>query len=935
MRPPLRDTTIGASTLTVVAPTSTPSGNERSGLGPWRSAEPPPGWNPFPDDAVGGSVAQRFLHTASRFPDKEALSSPAGSWTFAQLAADATGQAGAIASLLDESGPRPVALLITHDGPLVIALLSIILAGHIVVVVDPQAPQAEQLHVLAESGANLVLADYANAEVAAVLTAGSEQVAVRKLDELEPSHYEVPSTGPDHPIMLAFTSGTSGESKAAVVTNAVLLNLIRGATNALGIGPDDRMPMLFPTSLAVAAYPMFLPLLNGGTLATLDVRSVGLDPVADFLADERITLAYMAPTVVRFLVDALADRSFPDLRMIALGGEVVDAEVVELTRQLLGPRHIANGFGTTETGVITLYVLDADGDPDGEVPAGYPVPEVEVMILDDSGDEVPTGEAGEVAIASPHVFSGYWGHHDVDQLVLGPDPSGRDGWSHYRTGDLGRVNNDGALVVLGRLDAKVKVRGRFVVLGDVEADLHVIDGVRDAAVISRSDHGVTELDAWVALIDGSQRTGSELRAELLKDREAYRVPSKWHLVEDLPRLPNGKLDRQALRRPQTKPATGSGQGSETDHHNDIGGTTRQLRDIWEALLPGAVVGLDDDFAHLGGDSLLAAQMLVMVDRRLGVTIPMGDLVHARTLRQLGDVVAEHLNEFGDPSTTSLVQAGDPERPRLWFVHDLQGSAYRVRHVAAALDDDQPVCSFESPLLRGEPNPFTQLDTFAARYLRDLRAAQPVGPYWLAGYSFGGVCAYEIARQLRRDGDEVAFLGVIDVGPGYRGPGWGDKHPPFRPWFGVAKPPEPGSTPSEIGAHYLEMIQDSPKGALRHLMVRAGLAERIDPFRFRADLKTTGRVRPEWRLWYAWEEHWKLSAAAWDRSNTYDGRVDLFWADDTASADSTLGWGPLVHELAIHRFSGDHMGALEPRGAVSLADALRRQLDIVVDNRRPT
>ena len=611
MRPPLRDTTIGASTLTVVEPTSTPSGNERSGLGPWRSAEPPPGWNPFPDDAVGGSVAQRFLHTASRFPDKEALSSPAGSWTFAQLAADATGQAGAIASLLDESGPRPVALLITHDGPLVIALLSIILAGHIVVVVDPQAPQAEQLHVLAESGANLVLADYANAEVAAVLTAGSEQVAVRKLDELEPSHYEVPSTGPDHPIMLAFTSGTSGESKAAVVTNAVLLNLIRGATNALGIGPDDRMPMLFPTSLAVAAYPMFLPLLNGGTLATLDVRSVGLDPVADFLADERITLAYMAPTVVRFLVDALADRSFPDLRMIALGGEVVDAEVVELTRQLLGPRHIANGFGTTETGVITLYVLDADGDPDGEVPAGYPVPEVEVMILDDSGDEVPTGEAGEVAIASPHVFSGYWGHHDVDQLVLGPDPSGRDGWSHYRTGDLGRVNNDGALVVLGRLDAKVKVRGRFVVLGDVEADLHVIDGVRDAAVISRSDHGVTELDAWVALIDGSQRTGSELRAELLKDREAYRVPSKWHLVEDLPRLPNGKLDRQALRRPQTKPATGSGQGSETDHHNDIGGTTRQLRDIWEALLPGAVVGLDDDFAHLGGDSLLAAQMLVI------------------------------------------------------------------------------------------------------------------------------------------------------------------------------------------------------------------------------------------------------------------------------------------------------------------------------------
>jgi thioesterase domain-containing protein len=347
------------------------------------------------------------------------------------------------------------------------------------------------------------------------------------------------------------------------------------------------------------------------------------------------------------------------------------------------------------------------------------------------------------------------------------------------------------------------------------------------------------------------------------------------------------------------------------------------------------VGPDDEFAHLGGDSLLAAQMLVLVDQRMGVTVPMGDLVHAPTLRQLSEVVTRRRLDTEAPSTAALVQAGDEGRPRLWFVHDLQGSAYRVRHVAAALGEDQPVWSFESPLLRGEPNPFTQLDTFAARYLRDLREAQPDGPYWLAGYSFGGVCAYEMARQLRRDGDEVAFLGVIDVGPGYRGPGWGDKHPPFRPWFGVAKPPPPGSTPSEIAAHYLEMIQDSPRGALRHLMVRTGLAERLDPLRFQADLRATGRVRPEWRLWYAWEEHWKLAAAAWDRSATYEGTVDLFWASDTASADATLGWGPLVEDLRIHRFEGDHMGTLEPRGASELASALRAVLDRTVTQRDST
>jgi thioesterase domain-containing protein len=116
------------------------------------------------------------------------------------------------------------------------------------------------------------------------------------------------------------------------------------------------------------------------------------------------------------------------------------------------------------------------------------------------------------------------------------------------------------------------------------------------------------------------------------------------------------------------------------------------------------------------------------------------------------------------------------------------------------------------------------------------------------------------------------------------------------------------------------------GLARHLMVRTGLAQLIDPRRFQADLRTHGRVRAEWRLWYAWEEHWKLAARHWDRSSPYDGAVDLFWADATPSADATMGWGPLVADLQIHRFAGDHEGILEPRGAAELAKVLRARID---------
>jgi thioesterase domain-containing protein len=237
-----------------------------------------------------------------------------------------------------------------------------------------------------------------------------------------------------------------------------------------------------------------------------------------------------------------------------------------------------------------------------------------------------------------------------------------------------------------------------------------------------------------------------------------------------------------------------------------------------------------------------------------------------------------------------------------------------------------VWSFESPLLSGEPNPFSSLGTFAASYVTELRRAQPTGPYWLAGYSFGGICAYEMARQLIRDGEEVSFLGVVDVGPGYRGPGWRSWRAPFRPWFGVRKPPPPGTPPLDQARQYAAMLAESPLGLARHLMVRTGLAEAIDPIRFRRELRRTGRIRPEWRLWYAWEQHWRLAAHAWDRASAYPGALDLFWADDTGSSDSTMGWAGLVDDLRIHRFPGDHEGTLEPRGAAALARTLREVLD---------
>lgn len=899
------------------------------GLGPWRSATVPEGFEPFSDDAMHGSVTDHFFRMAERYPDHTAVSSPAARWTYQELADMVRANAAGLLDRLGAGDSHPVAIVAEHDGPLVSAVLSVVAAGQIVVVVDPTAPVEQLDHVLIESGAAVLLHDPAHAELAVAAAERLTSLEAIALGDLPADPIDLPTRGPSDPVMLAFTSGTSGSPKGGVITHDVILNVVRGATNALGVTSEDRMPMLFPTSLAVAAYPMFIPLLNGGTLATLDVRGVGLAPLAPFLVEERITLAYMAPTVIRFLVDAVAGYEFPDLRMLALGGELVDAEVVRLAHDLFHPDLLANGFGTTETGVISLYVIDPEEPFEGAVPSGYAVEEAEFFVLDDDGEPVASGESGEIAVASPHMFNGYWGHDELNRAVLSQDPRDRPGWRLYRTGDIGRLDEHGALVVLGRLDTKVKVRGRFVVLGDVEASLHELHEVADAVVVPTRREGNVELCAVVVPAQGTSVDPSSLRANLLQSQEAYRVPAHWVVVDELPRLPNGKVDRRTLPvdvamaavTPEASDTSARPAEDEADP-----AILRSLRDLWELLLPTDVVGIDDDFMALGGDSLLAAQMLVMLERRTGVIVPMGELVHARTLRELAEVVTR-LSSQAPTTTVACVQEGrGSDLPRLWFVHDLQGSAYRVRHVARHLGADQPVWSFESPLLAGEPNRFTSLDTFAANYLSDLVVAQPEGPYWLAGYSFGGICAYEMARQLRREGREVAFVGVIDVGPGYRGPGWSSSRSPFRPWFGVEKPPVDGAGLGEQVRHYRDMARRSPTGAARHLMVRTGLARVIDPLRFDADLRRHGRVRPEWRLWYAWEQHWRLAAQAWNRTSSYDGALDLFWADDTASADSTMGWRSLVSDLRVHRFPGDHLGLLEPRGAEHLALALRFAMD---------
>lgn len=887
---------------------------------PLRTTEVDLGWERFPDSSVERTIGDLFLECANRHADREAISSPSATWTYRALEGEVRRMAGGITTVVGSDHGRPVALLCNHDGPLIAAMMAVLCAGHAVIILDTTLPYEQNTMILDAAEPALLLADAVHIETASRL-ASRASCECRELDELIGDFSPPTSMSSSSPAMLAFTSGTSDTPKGAIINHGVILNAVRGGKNALGQVPDDRLPLFFPLSLTIAAFPVFLALLNGSCVAVLDVRAVGIAPIANFLERERITLAFLAPTVVRFMLDGIGEQRFKHLRMVMLAGEPVDSEILASTCAAFRCEEMAVAYGITETGLLAIAVYRHDDLPDGDVTCGYAIPEVDLVIVDDNGQPVEPGTVGEIVVVSDHLFDGYVGRPELDRLVLADDPTGMTSRPAYRTGDLGRVDNDGVLTLEGRSGSSVKVRGRMVALGEVEKSIRELDNVLDAAVLATPLDDVVELVAYVVPKDTAEAEPIRWRASLLAREEPHRVPTRWVALDQLPLLPNGKVNRRAL----PLPALSHGpRGVREPMSPNEGRTTRRIvRDLWEELLPISSIGEDEDFFELGGDSLLAARMLVMLEHRTGLMVPMGQLIHARTVRDLAAVLNRLSSDSAEPSSAvTCVQRGkESVLPRLWFVHDLQGSAFRARHVAVALGAQQPVWGFESPFLTGRRNNFSTMEAFAANYVNEMRGSQPQGPYWLAGYSFGGICAYEMARQLSEAGQDVAFLGVIDIGPGFRGRGWNSRRSPLRPWFGIAPPPEEGATLVDAVGHYRSMAMESPARFARHMMVRTGVSRVVDPVRFELDLKRKGVVRPEWRLWYSWEEHWKLLARHWGQSGGYPGSIDLFWATETASSDATMGWDPMTADLRVHIFSGDHFGVLEERGADSLAAAL--------------
>jgi amino acid adenylation domain-containing protein len=708
-----------------------------------------------------GSVIERWRHVARTLGDSPAISSPGAGYTFAEVDAISDAAAARLHAAAPDDG-APVVTVVDHSATGIIGMWSVMKAGRILVVLDAHLPAERLRQIVDLAGATTCLADADHAELARGLGIPTVLWLDELTAEVDPTdpraaaaHRDSPAgvapAGPDDILSIVFTSGSTGEPKGVITTHGFALNDAYAGRTQFGIDADDRLTQVLPLSYSAGFVMMLMGLLNGAGIWAYDPRDRGIRGLETWIDQNHLTALHCTPHLLRSLVSSLpTGRPLSTVRLVATVGEAVHGRDYEALRPHLQPgTSFFNWTGSSEVGSLSTHEIPYGApEQDGAVPAGRIVPNKELRVLDENGHPVAPGQVGELVVVSEYLSGGYWRSPEAAATRFGHTGDGR---RFCKPGDMGRVV-DGVLSFAGRTDAAVKIRGYLVEPSEVEAAIRESDAVAEVSVLAVVRPPTAAYLVAYVVADPRFRAESPamIRRRLRQRLPEYMVPSVITAVTSLPRNERGKVDRQALppaerARPTAPPTT----------QWEI-----VLSDLWGEVLGLDSVGLDDDFMELGGDSLTAEEMLVLVKERLGVPLVSSDLVEAPTLRRFTRRVT--LGSASLPSHPDIValRTGGSDTPAFCFVGG--GSLALTFGPIARHLGDRPVYAFQAHGLEQRAVPDKTVEAAAARALQLMRVLQPHGPYLMVGHSFGGLVALEAARQLEQAGETVAHVTLLDT-----------------------------------------------------------------------------------------------------------------------------------------------------------------------------
>ncbi|MBJ6360366.1 amino acid adenylation domain-containing protein [Paenibacillus sp. MAHUQ-46] len=711
------------------------------------------------------SVHDLFTRQASRTPEAVAIRFKNQQYTYREL----DERSNQVAHYLIKKGlvrNQLVGICLDRSLELIVGLLGILKAGGAYIPLDPSYPQERLTYMLQ------------NAQAPILITTGErktrfegESCSVIALDEewksIAQEPYTVPEgkANPNDLIYVIYTSGSTGTPKGVMVSHQGVVNHCFNIIDRFQLTPRDRVLQFTSISFDVAVQEIFPTLLAGSTLVLW--KDKYLSEGGEFLAwiqQEEISVLNLTTAHWSNLVSDLKyERAeLPSsLKLVIVGGEKVSYETFLTWRRLTaGQVRWINDYGLTETTITaTMFEPDIKWQVDKVIPVGQPLNNVEIYILNHRLELVPTGVFGELYIGGAGLALGYLGQPNLSrnrfiQHPFSDDPNAKV----FKTGDLARFLPDGNVEFLGRLDHQVKVRGYRIEIGEIEVQLQQYGKLAQSVVVPRTAaNGEVRLAAYVVLGDSNARI-EELKSFLKSRLPDYMVPSHYVVLDQIPLTVNGKVDTAALPKPELL--------ASKDKEYLAPRTTSEATavDIWRNLLENPAVGVLDNFFEVGGNSLLATQVVSQAKARFGCDIPLRYLFEYPVLADWaaqidGIKLALHAQPESEPCMVKIQQKG--EKNPLFFFHPVGGSITCYFTLTRQLGEDQPFYAFQShKMVNSSLTPET-IEEMANAYLQEILAFRPEGPYRLGGWSMGGFIAYEVARKLKEAGQEVIQLALID------------------------------------------------------------------------------------------------------------------------------------------------------------------------------
>jgi amino acid adenylation domain-containing protein len=860
------------------------------------------GWNNTKTDfRQKMTLTKLFEEQAAKTPESIAVRAGDEVLTYAELNA----RANQLARYLREQGAGPeqkVGIAVERSVDMIVGLLGILKAGAGYVPLDPTYPKDRLAYMIEDAGISLIVTGNSFSDQWPERKWTEVNLdAVRDAIQAQADENLPDGAKADNLAYIIYTSGSTGRPKGVQIEHRSLVNFLCAMQEQIKIGQGDVLTAVTSISFDIAGLELYLPLVSGAqvVIASREEAASGA-LLCELLQASGTTIMQATPATWHMLLEAGWQNE--NGLTVLVGGEAVSQELADKLTST--DAVVWNMYGPTETTIwSTMHRLEK-GAP---VRIGRPIANTEVLVLDERLKPVPVGVPGELYIGGSGLARGYLNRPELnaEKFIRHPfqeEPNAR----LYRTGDQVRWHADGTLEFIGRLDNQIKLRGFRIELGEIESVLVKHPSVRRAVAMVREDvPGDKRLVAYL-VPEAEEPNAGELRSFLMESLPEYMVPSVYVTLKELPLTLNGKVDRRALPAPDGKRTLTSQLVAPRDR------LELELVQLWEELLGVRPIGVTDKFFDLGGHSLLTVRMMAEIKTRFGHDLPINAIFKGATIEQLARMLRQG-GSADEPEVMVELQApAVTSKKPLFLMHPAGGNVLCYVPLVNMLDPDQPVYGLQAlPNVDGR-QPFEDYRARAKYYADEIRKVQPEGPYLLGGWCYGGVVAFAVANELKRQGQEVERLIMMDA---------------VVPVYVPEEDEPPRAAMVESFAFNLEWDYTNNQKSLDDLLSMSD-EEHID---YLLELARKGnhlppdsgreQIRTSLEMWIA-NLHlvWKY------RADRFPGRLTLIEPEAGGLSDSKA-WSLLAEDgVEVYKVSGNHYTMMRSPNLEQVAVELRSLLN---------